>query len=58
MTGGGIDFCWVHRRHRRSGELVVALWINWKVPVGFWDLSEGVGMLGKAGGGLEKEIGC
>ena len=36
--------------------MFTALWINWRSPVDSWLLSEGVGMLGRAGGGLEKKI--
>ena len=36
--------------------MAVAPRIDWKVPVDFWDLGEGVGMLRRAGGGLEKKF--
>ena len=35
-----------------------ALWIDWKVAVSFWSLSECVWMLRRAGKGLERKFGC
>ena len=35
-----------------------ALWLNWKVLVSFWLLSEGLWMFGRAGGGLEEKFGA
>ena len=40
----------------RWGELYAALRINWKVPASFWLLSEGLWILRRAGGGLEKKM--
>ena len=34
-----------------------AFWISWRMPATCWRLGEGVWMLGRAGGGLEKKIG-
>ena len=47
---------WVHWFCRRCGVVFAALWFNWRSPVDFWDLGEGLGMLGRAGGRLEREF--
>ena len=40
----------------RWRELYAALWFNWRSPASFWGLGEGLWILRRAGGGLEKKM--